>query len=385
MSFNVNGVEFSRDGKSVVTVDLTSNHYGEIDRMKRLIIVATDSGADFVKFQHRNPKLIYAPDLYNKRSDNPNWFGETYGEHREALEFSKDEWRDIVAFCDSHGVKWFSTPFDHDSVDFLEELGCPMYKIASGDATNTPLIRAVCEIGKPVIVSTGGCDVEDVHRIKETVDRYGSLHKFVLMQCACEYPSSPDTQNLNVINAYMDQGRYHDFIVGLSTHNPNWWVNIAAYALGARVFENHFTLARSWKGIDQAFSLTPDLLKEFTTALHEVERAMGSHDKVPEPAEASYTLERRRSLYANINMKSGENVHLGDIIALTPGGGIPPYELDQIIGQKLFKPLKKGDMLTREHLAVPAEYNRVEYIPEEWKPMKPVVAQSLVSSPLEIG
>jgi sialic acid synthase len=382
MSFNVNGVEFSRDGKSVVTVDLTSNHYSQVDRMKRMILVAASSGADFVKFQHRNPKLIYAPDLYNKRSDNPHWFGETYGEHREALEFSKDEWRDIVAFCDSHDIKWFSTPFDHDSVDFLEELKCPMYKIASGDATNTPLIRAVCETGKPVIVSTGGCDMDDVRRIFETVAGYGDLEKFVLMQCACEYPSSPDTQNLNVIRSYRDDWKS---IIGLSTHNPNWWVNIAAYALGARVFENHFTLDRSWKGPDQAFSLTPNLLKEFTTALHEVERAMGSYDKQPYPAEASYTLERRRSLYAARDLPSNRLVPLmqeGDLIALTPGGGIPPYELESIIGQRMVKPLKKGEMLTQEHLSTPDMRHALSgFAINELHTRQ----EGLVSSPLELG
>ena len=341
--------ELSRLGKPLVIAEVGANHQGDLDRAFKSVSGASKAGASAIKFQTRTIDEVYAPSLMDRVTDNPNWFDPHYGTHRSLLEFDEKQWSELFSHCREEGILGFSTHFDHSSVDRLERVGVTMYKIASGDSQNTPLIRHVCSTGMPVIVSTGGCSEEDVDRVVETAYLSGHAGKLVLMQCTCEYPGKPDNQNLLVIKSYLE--KYPEEVtIGLSSHNPNWWVNIAAYALGARVFENHFTLDRTWKGTDQAFSLDVPAMKEYTTALDETARAMGVPAKMADPDEWTYTLERRKAMYASRDIPEGKAVEQSDMIALSPGGGISPFQASIIEGKTVSKTLKKGDMITIDKL-----------------------------------
>ena len=327
----IDGQTVNQDSKAYIIVDIGHNHQGDLELAKEMVLAAKQSGGDAMKFQTRHPKDVYSVAEYNRVSDNPNWFGRTYGEHREHLELADDEWQDLFEFCNEVEVTGFSTPFDFKSVDLLEKLNVPAYKVASGDATNIPMIKYIAETGKPVIVSTGGCNMSEVQRIYDEVMAINP--QLALLQCTCIYPAPPDVQNLRVIGTYGES--FPDVVTGLSTHNPNWWVNLAAYALGGRIFENHFTTDRTLKGTDQAFSLTPDMLREYRTAIDEVAVAMGSADKFQESIEEAPTLERRKKLVWANDLEAGHLVVAGDAVAKCPGDGVGPWMLDQIEGRKV--------------------------------------------------
>ena len=327
----IDGQTVNQDSKAYIIVDIGHNHQGDLALAKEMVLAAKQSGGDAMKFQTRHPRDVYSVAEYNRVSDNPNWFGRTYGEHREHLELADDEWQDLFEFCNEVEVTGFSTPFDFKSVDLLEKLNVPAYKVASGDATNIPMIKYIAETGKPVIVSTGGCNMSEVQRIYDEVMAINP--QLALLQCTCIYPAPPDVQNLRVVGTYRES--FPDVVTGLSTHNPNWWINLAAYALGGRIFENHFTTDRTLKGTDQAFSLTPDMLREYRTAIDEVAVAMGSADKFQESIEAAPTLERRKKLVWANDLEAGHLVVAGDAVPKCPGGGVGPWMLDQIQGQQL--------------------------------------------------
>ena len=324
--FNIND-----GGPAFVIAEIGHNHAGDMDKAKAMVLSAKESGASAVKFQTRHPKDVYSADEYSRTSDNPQWMDPVYGVHREKLEFSREQWQELFDFCRSEEVLAFSTPFDFRSVDLLESLDVPAYKVASGDATNIPLIEYIQEASKPMIISTGGCSIEDVDRIYNSMTRSGT--PFALMQCSCMYPAPSRVMNLRVIDNYRE--RYPDIVVGFSSHSPEIYTTIGAFALGARIFEHHFTNDRAWKGTDNHFSLTPTKLKELVYALDDVGQALGDGEKYCFPEERSYTVERRKKLVWARDLPSGHRVESADIAIKCPGNGVQPYDIGTLVGSVL--------------------------------------------------
>lgn len=338
------GRRISDDEPAYLIAEIGANYSEEPERVFLMIDDAVASGADAVKFQTRNPKLVYAPTDapggYNFQSDNPMWLDKTYGVHREKQEFSQEMWEEVFRYCRVAGITAFSTPFDHASADMLAGMEVPAFKIASGDATNTPLLKHVAGFGKPMIVSTGGCSIEDVDRVVETLTP--TLTPFALLQCSCIYPAPADVLNLRVIPQY--RGRYPDIVTGLSTHSPDWTPTLAGFALGGRIFEHHFTHNRSWRGTDNHFSLEPEDMRKLREACDAVQMALGSAEKRKDPREESYTLERQKALYWRHSLPAGHKVTEDDVIAMCPNveGAFQPYEMDKFLGLELLRDVEAG-------------------------------------------
>ncbi len=345
----VNNRLIADDQPAYLIAEIGHNHAGSLTKAVQMVEDAIAAGADAVKFQTRVPREVYAPGkvpgAYDFTSDNPQWMASSYGKHREALEFDEGEWAELFAECRSLGITAFSTPFDHSSADLLARLDVPAFKVASGDATNTPLIRHIAQFGKPMIVSTGGCEIEDVDRVVATLEPTNT--PFALLQCSCIYPAPNDVLNLRVIEGYRE--RFPGVVTGLSTHSPDWTPTLAAFALGGRIFEHHFTHDRSWKGTDNHFSLEPVALGELRRAVDAVLPALGSSKKFRDERETSYTFERQKALYWKRNLPAGHTVTEDDLIALCPNPGkeeaLQPYEFEKVAGRQLEKAVTAGTVV----------------------------------------
>jgi N-acetylneuraminate synthase/sialic acid synthase len=288
--------------------------------------------------------------MYDKPYDNENSFGATYGEHREALEFGKSEYEELQAESARLGIGFFSTAFDLKSADFLAELNTPAYKIASGDLKNIPLLRHVARIGRPMIVSTGGGTMDDVQRAYDTVMPINP--RLCLMQCTCGYPAEFAELDLRVISTYRD--KFPEVVIGYSGHDNGIAMPLAAYMLGARIIEKHFTLNRAMKGTDHRFSLEPVGMKKMIRDLQRVRIALGDGRKKVYASEANPVLKMGKKLVAARDLPAGHVLTAGDIAIKSPGDGLPPYYLDQVIGQALSQDVRADQSLTLELVGRPA-------------------------------
>jgi sialic acid synthase len=324
----IGGCRIADDEAAYVIAEIGHNHAGSMEKARDMVETAKVAGASAVKFQTRHPRDVYSKAEYKRRSENPQWMDTMYGRHRELLEPSREEWKWLFEQCYDIGITAFSTPFDFKSADLLAQIGVPAFKIASGDATNIPLIEYVADFGKPMIVSTGGCNERDVTRIYDALTSKNV--EFALLQCSCVYPCPPDVMDLNVISTYRKM--YPEIVTGLSTHNPDTAPTLAAFTLGGRIFEHHYTNDQSWKGTDNHFSLTPVTMKKLVGDLGSIGQALGNGTKIQRPEEKTYTVERRKKLVAIRNIAKGHVIRRKDIGILCPGDGLAPYEIDSIVG-----------------------------------------------------
>ena len=241
--------EIGDESKCYVIAEIGHNHQGNLDKARELFREAKLAGAHAVKLQKRDNRGLYTRAAYNKPYDNENSFGSTYGEHREFLEFGLKEYRELQTFAAELGVDFFATAFDLASADFLRDLDVPAYKIASGDLKSTPLLRHVASFGKPVVISTGGAVVDDVQRAYDTIMPINP--QLAILQCTAGYPAAFEELDLRVISAFRE--RFPGAVIGFSSHDNGIAMPVAAYMLGARIVEKHFTLNRASKGTDHAF------------------------------------------------------------------------------------------------------------------------------------
>jgi N-acetylneuraminate synthase/sialic acid synthase len=338
-NITVDGVSINDSSHCYVIAEIGHNHQGDIEKAKELFRVAKECGVDAVKLQKRNNKQLFTRKMYDMVYDNPNSFGDTYGQHREALEFGKDEYQELQAYAKELGITMFATPFDFDSADFLEDLDMPAYKIASGDLKNTPLQKHVAEFGKPMFISTGGGSMEDVKRAYHTIMPINP--QLCIMQCTASYPAQVDELNLNVINRFRTQ--FPDAVIGLSDHQNGIVMAVVAFMLGVRVLEKHFTLDHTLKGTDHAFSLQPDGMRRLVRDLRRVPIALGSDEKAPMEVERKPLVKMGKKLVAARPLTAGQTLTLDDVAIRSPGDGLPPYELDKILGKELTRGLEADD------------------------------------------
>ncbi len=329
-----------------VVAEIGHNHQGRMDRAKEMFKAAKECGANAVKLQKRDNKTLFTRDLYNKPYDNENSFGATYGEHREALEFGKEEYQELKAYAQELGIAFFATAFDIPSADFLAELDMPAFKIASGDLTNTPLLKHVASLGKPMIVSTGGGTMDDVERAYETIVPLND--QLAILQCTAGYPCEFDEMNLRVIGTFRE--RFPDVVIGLSSHDNGIAMALAGYMLGARIVEKHFTLNRAWKGTDQAFSLEPVGLRKMVRDLRRARLAMGDGVKHQHTSEVAPMTKMAKKLVAARDVAEGTVLTAEDIAIKSPNDGLPPYEFDNLVGRRTKRPLIADENILFEDL-----------------------------------
>jgi sialic acid synthase len=346
-SLAIDGVRLSDTSDCFVIAEVGHNHQGDVEKCKELFRQAKECGADAVKTQKRDNRTLYTRAMYEKPYDNENSFGATYGEHREALEFDRDEYVELQRYARQIGVTFFATAFDIPSADFLAKLDMPAYKIASGDLKSIPLLRHIAGFGKPMLVSTGGATMEDINRAYDTIAPVNPQISF--LQCTAAYPASPEDLNLNVITTL--RTRFPELVIGLSDHENGIAMAVAAYVLGARIIEKHFTLNHTWKGTDHAFSLEPIGMRKLVRDLRRARVALGTGVKCPLPSERGPLAKMGKMLVARRALGAGHVLSDGDVTMKSPGDGLPPYLLDQVLGRTLTKPLQPDDPITFEVLS----------------------------------
>jgi len=332
-----------------VIAEIGHNHQGSVQKARELFREAQLAGAHAVKLQKRDNRTLYTRAAYDKPYDNENSFGPTYGEHREFLEFGLREYQELQAYAAELKLDFFSTAFDVRSADFLEGLDVPAFKIASGDLKSTPLLTHVARFGRPMVISTGGATIDDVQRAYDTIMPINP--QLAILQCTAGYPAAFEELDLGVISTYRE--RFPDAVIGFSSHDNGIAMPVAAYMLGSRIVEKHFTLNRTSKGTDHAFSLEPVGLRKLVRDLERTFKAMGNGQKKVYDSERAPIHKMGKSLVVARDLPIGHVLRREDIVMKSPAGGIPPYELETVIGRVTLKPLYEDDFLSFEVLSAP--------------------------------
>jgi len=329
-----------------VIAEIGHNHQGNMETAKELFRAAKECGVNAVKLQKRDNRTLYTREMLNKPYENENSFGATYGEHREHLEFGKGEYKELQQFASELGLAFFATAFDFRSADFLEDLNTPAFKIASGDLRNIPLLKHVAAFQKPMIVSTGGGMIDDVQRAYDAVMPINT--QLAMLQCTAGYPCAFEEMNLRVITTFREQ--FPDIVIGLSSHDNGIAMVVAAYVLGARVIEKHFTLNRAMKGTDHAFSLERGGMRRVVRDLQRVRVALGDGVKSTFPSERAPLLKMGKKLVAARDLPANHMLSLDDVAIKSPSDGTPPYELDRVLGRKTVRPLREDENIIFDDL-----------------------------------
>jgi len=346
-SINIAGRRVAADAPPYVVAEMSANHNGRIETAFAIIDAAKQAGADAVKVQ------TYSPDTITLDSDLPDfritgglWNGRTLHELYTQAHMPWEWHAPLFAHAREIGITIFSSPFDSTAVDLLESLGAPAYKIASFEAVDLPLIKYVASTGKPMIISTGMANVEE---IQEAVDaaRAGGCKELAILHCVSGYPAPPADYNLRTVP---DMARRFDLVTGLSDHTLSNSTAIAAVALGAAIIEKHFTLNRSGGGPDDSFSLEPDGLANLCRDARTAWEALGRVDYQRKASELG-NVQFRRSLYFVRDLPAGAVITSDAVRSVRPGFGMAPKHLDQVLGRKTSRAVAAHTPVTPESLA----------------------------------
>jgi len=320
------------------------NHNGSIDLAKKLIDVASDAGADAVKFQ-----TFKAENLVSKNAQKAE-YQKTTTDKKESqfdmikkLELDKEAHKDLISYCHSKNIIFLSSPFDIDSIKTLNDLGLEIFKIPSGEITNLPYLRQIGKLNKKVILSTGMSDINDIKNALNIITREGTnKENIIVLHANTMYPTPMKDVNLK---AMMTIGNTFDVAFGYSDHTLGIEVDIAAVSMGAKCIEKHFTLDKSMEGPDHKASLEPDELKSMVLAIRNIEEALGSHIKKPSKSEISNMQAARKSIVAKTKIKSGDVLSEKNLTVKRPGNGISPMRWDEIVGTKATKNYLEDDLI----------------------------------------
>lgn len=345
-SLVIDGFHIHDDSDCYVIAEIGNNHQGDLAKAREMFLRARECGAHAVKLQKRDNRTLYTKEIYDAPYHSENAFGDTYGAHREALEFGKAEWKELRDYARELGITLFSTAFDQRSADFLAELDLPAYKIASGDLTNTPLLKHVAALGRPMVLSTGGGTLDDVRRAYDTIMPVNP--QLCILQCTAAYPAEPEQMNLRVITTFRQE--FPDTVIGLSDHQNGIAMAMVAYALGARVVEKHFTLNRAWKGTDHAFSLEPVGMRKLVRDLQRARGAMGDGVKQPLPEEVAPLRKMAKKIVAARELPEGHVLTEADLAFKSPSDGLPPHEVEKVLSRRTLRPLAADETLRLEDL-----------------------------------
>lgn len=344
--FTIGSNTVSDETDAYVIAEIGHNHQGDMAVARDMFHAAKMSGANAVKLQKRDNRTLYTKAAFDKPYENRNSYGLTYGEHREFLEFGHKEYVELGKLAAELELDFFATAFDFKSADFLAELDTPAFKIASGDLKTAPLIKYLAKIGKPIVLSTGGGDMEDVRRAADIVLNEGTA--LSILHCTATYPTEPADMNLRVIASLRDA--FPETVIGLSDHYNGIVMAPVAYVLGARVFEKHFTLNHTSKGTDHAFSLEPIGMHKMVRDLQRTRIALGGSVKEAMEKEGAAIKKMGKGIYLNADFPAGHVIAADDISLKSPGAGIPPYDWDAVIGRSLGSDLPADHALQPEDL-----------------------------------
>jgi N-acetylneuraminate synthase len=336
------------DHKPLIIAEMSGNHNHSLERALEIVEAAAESGAHVLKLQTYTADTLTLDASEGEffiEDKNSLWKGKSLYELYEEA-YTPWEWhKPIMERANELGMLCFSTPFDDTAVDYLENLNVPAYKIASFENTHLPLIKKVASTGKPMIISTGMASVAEMDEMVQTILDAG-CEQFILLKCTSTYPATPENSNVLTIP---HMRKLFNCEVGLSDHTMGIGSSVAAVAHGATVIEKHFTLRRADGGVDSAFSMEPEEMKQLVIETERAWLSLGEVKYGPSDSEKS-SLVFRRSLYIAKDMKKGDVLTENNLRIVRPGMGLPPKYYDTVLGKKVKNDLKKGTALKWEIL-----------------------------------
>lgn len=318
------------------------NHNGDVKLAKKLVDAAKRAGADAVKFQTFKAEYLVSKVAqkadYQKQATQSD---ESQLEMLKKLELSFGDFKELKKYCKEKGIVFLSTPFDFDSIDFLESLEMPIYKIPSGEITNLPYLMKIAKTGKPVIISTGMSDLDEVGLALEVL-RDNGAGTITLLHCNTQYPTPFEDANLKAMLTLKER---FGFAVGYSDHTLGIEVSLAATALGAKVIEKHFTLDKNMEGPDHKSSLDPQELKVLVTSIRNIEVALGDGIKRVSKSENPNKEAARKSIVAKRDIVKGEIFTVDNLTVKRPGHGISPVKWFEVLGSKAARDFSEDELI----------------------------------------
>ena len=333
-----------------IIAEIGVNHNGNIDIAKQLILAAQKAGCNCVKFQtYKTEELV--TEYANKAKyqiENTKKAQETQFQMLKKLELKYEDFSVLKQFCQDLGIDFLSTPFDKESVDLLEKLGVTQYKVSSGDLTNKPLLQYIAAKGKKIMLSTGMATLDEIKDAIQWINEMDN-EKIILFHCTSNYPAPLDSVNMN---AMLTLKKEFPYPVGYSDHTEGIEISMMAAAMGAVVIEKHFTLDKKMEGPDHKASVEPNELAALVQNIRKIEKAFGTSDKMPTPAEFATRDVARKSLVFARDLKKGQYLTQQDLKCKRPGTGIPPKYYDVLIHKTLRCDCYKDELVRWEDLDI---------------------------------
>jgi len=330
--------------KVFIIAEAGVNHNGSIELAKKLIDIAVEAGVDAVKFQTFKAEKLVSKNAqkaeYQKKTTDAQ---ESQFDMIKKLELDLNTHKELISYCKTKNIMFLSTPFDHDSIELLNDLGLEIFKIPSGEITNLPYLRHIGKLDKKVILSTGMADIGEIEDALDILISSGTKKENItVLHANTMYPTPMEDVNLK---AMVTIGNTFDIAFGYSDHTLGIEVDIAAVAMGASCIEKHFTLDKTMEGPDHKASLEPDELKAMVKAIRNIELALGSSVKKPSKSEMPNMQVARKSIVASCHIKKGEVLSEKNITVKRPGNGISPMRWDEVMGTVASKDYNEDELI----------------------------------------
>lgn len=319
------------------------NHNGDVHIAKKLIDAACEAGADIVKFQTFQSEKLVTKNAKKAKYQSKNLQSEDDSQLAmlKKLELSYENHIELFEYCKKKEIEFLSTPFDFSSIDMLEKLSIGLWKIPSGEITNYPHLLRLAKTGKPIILSTGMCRIEEIRQAVELIKENGN-NEITLLHCNTQYPTPFCDVNLKAMKTLEME---FNLPVGYSDHTAGIEVSIAAVALGAKVIEKHFTLDKNMEGPDHKASLDPKELKAMVQSIRNIEQSLGNGEKAPSLSEQANIAIVRKSIVAKRAIKKGEVLTEENLTTKRPGNGISPMKWNEVLGQAAKKDFYEDELI----------------------------------------
>lgn len=328
--------------RTLIIAEAGVNHNGDVDLAKEMIRKAYETGTDVIKFQTFNSKKLVSSSA--KKADyqiDNTGSDESQLQMIKNLELTYEDFCELKKYCEKIGIEFLSTPFDMDSIDFLNELGIKFWKIPSGEITNLPYLEKIARTKKPIVMSTGMANMLEIEEAIKILMENGA-EDITILHCNTEYPTPFEDVNLNAMKSIKDK---FGCKVGYSDHTRGIEVPIAAVAMGAEVIEKHFTLDRDMEGPDHRASLEPDELKSMVTSIRNIEKSLGDGEKKPSKSEMKNIEIARKSIVADKDIKEGELFTEDNITTKRPASGVSPMKWYEVLGTKAIRNFKEDELI----------------------------------------
>lgn len=326
----------------IVIAEAGVNHNGSFELAKKMVDAAKEAGVDYVKFQTFNPqKLVSKYAKKAKYQKETTGSDETQLQMLQKLTLTEDNFLSLRDYCKEVGIGFISTPFDLDSIAFLETFDMDFWKVPSGEVTNLPYLEAIARTKRKVVMSTGMCDMNEIQDAMEVLKKNGTT-EITLLHCNTQYPTPYEHVNLSAMSTIKDTLHKE---VGYSDHTQGIEVPIAAVAMGATVIEKHFTLDKNMEGPDHKASLDPTELKQMVSAIRNIEKAIGNGLKEPSSSELTNKAVARKSIVASREIKQGEILSEYNLTTKRPGTGISPMKWYEVIGKAAARDFSEDEII----------------------------------------